>query len=181
MEGTWNQAIHLVTTHKHYRTATENLNFTFLDGDARDDLVERYYKAVPVLLGHILGVVRALFSRWNTEFRCVGPLFDIRLMANYSLSQLEYFEDGDESIALATINDFVLGLGPVCHSCNSPLKMKAMTDLEYFVVDLLVRCEKCGHLDNSLAELEDYLYDLPESGDSSGETEGKDSGMTGPS
>ncbi len=163
LEGTWNRAIHLVTTNQHYRTSTGNLNFTFLDDDARNDLTEEYYKTVPLLLVHILGVVRAVFSRWNKDFRCVGPLFDLRLAAAFSLSQQEYTEDHEELLPVREINEFILSLDLLCQSCNSPLKMKAMTDLEHFVVDLLVRCEKCRHLDSSLIELEDHLYDLPES------------------
>lgn len=89
LEGYWNQAIHLVTTNKHYRTDPENLNFVFVGDCERSDLLDRYYLLVPTVLIHLCGVVRAIVDRWKPDFVGFGRLFDMRMVANLELAVRE--------------------------------------------------------------------------------------------
>jgi hypothetical protein len=56
-EQFWNRANHLVTTCKHFRTNTGDINFVFMTPDVIEELWNQYYKLVPFLLAYTQEIV----------------------------------------------------------------------------------------------------------------------------
>lgn len=148
-ERLWNQAIHLVTTNKHYATDKENLNFIFIDDDQRGDLVESFYRAVPMVLIHACGVVRAIIGRINPDF-ALSDIFSFRLVANAELWLRETNNEPVEAFAAESINDLLAQLEACCSACNNQLVLSADSGLEEFARDTVIRCVACGHRDEQL-------------------------------
>lgn len=63
----FNQAVHLVTTHRNYTTETEDINYIFSDDDVRSDLWMTLYQWLPSVLMHALQVVRTLFNNLSID------------------------------------------------------------------------------------------------------------------
>ncbi len=155
LEGYWNQAIHLVTTNRHYRTDPENLNFVFVGDRDRSDLLDRYYQLVPTVLIHLCGVVRAIVDRWNPDFVGFGRLFDFRMVANHELALHETCNEPVESFGLSAVNELLEELAIECTECRQRLQIASTRDLEHFARDVLVRCSHCEAFDQRLAEIDE--------------------------
>lgn len=156
LEQHWNRAIHLATTHKHYRTEVENLNFALLQPEDRDKLVQEYYQRVPMILLHACGVVRALLQRWNVEFDFKERLFELRVLANAELWLAEMPADETmDSYATTALNEILRNIDLDCEDCEELLQLEASHDLQHLARDGLVRCRRCGHLSAQLWHLDD--------------------------
>ncbi|MBY0160201.1 hypothetical protein H0178_31260 [Cytobacillus firmus] len=62
-EPVWNQAAHIVTSFKFYKTESENLNFVFSDYTAIEDQWEQLYVSLPILIYHAVEVAITLLDQ----------------------------------------------------------------------------------------------------------------------
>lgn len=67
LERIWNQANHIVTTVKHYKTSSSNLNFVFTDENALLEQWKALYKLLHILMYHSTEVIISLFEKLFAE------------------------------------------------------------------------------------------------------------------
>lgn len=162
LENDWNQALHLITTHKHYRTDVESLNFAFITEESREELQRRFYLLTTSVLIHFCGVVKAIIKRWDPSFISLGRLFGIRLCANLELSTRAMVDEEVDPFGVVAVNELLEELGFECAECQKPLRIAGSGELEQFVIDVLVSCSHCGTVDNRLA-IADSMDDIENS------------------
>jgi hypothetical protein len=139
----FNHAIHLVTTHKHYATASENLNFVFCNDDDRKRLWERLYLLLPPVLLHTLHVVRALFATFAPNFRPHNGAFNLWLLVGFLLWTETYWNREAQQAGEA-VSKTVFGADLTdCPQCGGKIQLRR-ENLRLFWNDGDVRCSSCN-------------------------------------
>ena len=142
LDPIFNQAIHLVTTHKHYRTLEENINFIFCTFDDHNSLWSRLYSALPCILLHALRVVRALFLRIDAEFYPHHKNENLRLSAGILL-WLNHLESTEQDQVLANATEIYLNENlPACSKCDKPIEA-SIKNLVRLWKRGMIRCGSC--------------------------------------
>lgn len=85
LEPTWQKANHLVTTFRHMKTESCNLNFVFSNADSHYIQWKNYYQFVPILLFHAVEVVEALLAKFATRECHKQDIMPLRTVAGMML------------------------------------------------------------------------------------------------
>lgn len=142
LDRTFNHALHLVTTHKHYATSAENLNFVFCNDEDRQDLWERLYLLLPTILLHSLYVVRALFKSFAPDFEPRDGICDLWLSAGYLLWTESCCSEVAREGAAAIFNESLAEAPLNCPECRAKLQFEN-EDLQHFWDKGEIQCTKC--------------------------------------
>jgi hypothetical protein len=139
----FNHAIHLVTTHKHYATRPENLNFVFCNDDDRKHLWERMYLLLPPVLLHTLHVVRALFITFAPNFRPHNAVFNLWLLVGFQLwAETYWIGEARQAARAASETVFTADLTD-CPDCGAKIVL-CQENLRLFWNDGVVECPGCN-------------------------------------
>ena len=135
-----NQALHIVTTHRHYRTPDQELNFVFANTDDYEKCWEHYYSLMPMLMMYAASVVDEIIFGLIPDMTHVKNMKGVRrCLADIRLSGL--YEKYDEGMS-----DIIEGLSAqlehVCKSCNSLIKPDVV-ELNLFLFTNAIECKTC--------------------------------------
>lgn len=144
----FNQAIHLVTSHKRYTTAPGALNFIFSDEEDRMALWEHLYGSLPRILVHALGVVEALFDTLSWKAGLLDQLSRLRLSVGFELYGEEYFDEDEPVVDPASQEEDslvkLLRDAPMrCPRCDLPAPWDTQ-NLKMFWFEGGIECRSCG-------------------------------------
>lgn len=121
LNGISNQALHIVTKDKNYKTAEQNLNFVFSQKDDMNNYFENYYFIVPQLLFYSVSIIDSI-------------VFDI-------------LKD-DDNKALKIVKEFRRLIGFLLFTEFSKLSTKAKNKKIFKAIcnELEFTCDNCKHI-----------------------------------
>ena len=139
----FNRGLHLVTTHKHYTTEPENINFIFANDDTRFGLWRYLYLWLPALLRHTLNVVRELFKTLDPEFEPFDHVAELWLTVGFLLCVEQ--EDADEAKnAAGEFFEKMFDEEPLlCVECGKRLTFDSANMLTFWE-EGTVQCRSCN-------------------------------------
>lgn len=150
-----NQALHIVTTHRHYRTPEQELNFVFANTDDYEKCWEHYYSLMPMLMMYAASVVDEIVFSLIPDMAHVKNMKGVRrCLADMILcGAYEKYDEG--------LRDIIEGLSSelehVCKSCNSSLRLDVVA-LNMFVFTNVIVCKTCNA--NQLLDM-DFVKKFP--------------------
>jgi hypothetical protein len=151
-DGVCNQAIHIVTTVKHYVTETGNLNFVFSGDEERQAQWAHLYYALPIVLYHAVHVVESLVETFAPDFQDEDALTSIRRNLRYLLWMDDMGEAEDGQCAAMLMKELLDGQSIGCTACGVPFDFDT-EGIRAFVERGELSCPGC-HLVVSIEEPE---------------------------
>jgi len=120
INGSANQALHIVTRDKNYKTTEQNLNFVFSQKDDFKNYFENYYFIVPNLLFYAVSIIDEIV--------------------------FEFLRD-DKNQDIKAIKEFrrIIGFLIFTEFTKVSNKRKNEKILNFFYKDLIFRCDNCKH------------------------------------
>ncbi len=143
INGSTNQALHIVTRDKNYRTAEQNLNFVFSNNEDHHTYLKNYYFIVPHLLFYAVSIIDEIIFEFIgsenakshkiiKEFqRLVGFILFIKSSELYSKNKTEKI-----------LNILGNTLEFKCKNCNN-INIMEKSDLELFFETEIFICTNC--------------------------------------
>jgi len=142
INGLTNQALHIVTNHKHYKTLEQNLNFVFSNKDDLKGYYEHYYNLVPYLLIYSVSVIDDLiFSVLTDENnKNLKTIKELRRIIGLVLFDEQI--SGTERKESAFFNKISKELKLTCTVCGKENEIER-ADYELFFETEIFLCTKC--------------------------------------
>lgn len=141
-EPLWNQAVHLITTDRNYRTESQNINFVFSGDDEREMQWENIYAKLPYLMVHAVRVVEHLVRGLDAGFLSDSPV-DILRQSSAILLWSERLGYG----GYQGIEDLFRGIFEqeafACDGCGSGVPFDYRQALWLYRRNVF-RCHQCG-------------------------------------
>jgi len=136
-----NQALHIVTTHRHYRTPDQELNFVFANTDDYEKYWEHYYSLMPMLMMYAASVVDEIVFGLVPDMAHVKNMKGTRRCLSDMIlcGAYEKYDEGLRDI----IEDLCSKLEHVCKSCGSRLTLDVVA-LNMFVFTNVITCKTCN-------------------------------------
>lgn len=136
-----NQATHIVTHDKRYRTDDRELNIVFANTDDYEKMWEHYYSILPRLLFYVVTVIDQVlydFVPANIQRRKVKAY---RRLLAYTMLGASNFKENKESF-IELIEGFTEELQHTCKECNNDLQL-SKEDLLMFALLDTIKCKSC--------------------------------------
>ena len=135
LERIWNQASHLITTHKYAKTESGNLNFIFSNEENLRQFSDYYYLVVPHIMSYAINLIMSMFEDFapiNEYTKAMNIL--IRHFRMMEMSGIFSFEE-----AVKPINGVDLPM--LCPRCG---RHKQITNKDIFkILSGLYKCPRC--------------------------------------
>lgn len=170
INGVSNQALHIVTTHRAYRTEDGELNFVYSNRRDYQRYWRHYYYFVPYLLIYAAHVIDELVFGWMPDFRRLRAVRAFqRLVGIFYWSK---FMQGRRKQIKAShqkmLTIFAQSLNGPCDHCG---KQQVFTDADFllFFNELILLCPYCLHNHLTSPGIVERIILLVESVQSNGE------------
>lgn len=135
-----NQALHIVTNDKNYRTQKGELNFAFSTKDDLNNYYKQYYTLVPYLLMYISFILDEIVFQIITNKKVQNVREFKRIIG--SLLYSKYLKLGTEK-SRKKISEYIANALPLeCPTCNKPIKFEP-ADYEIFFFYDTILCPEC--------------------------------------
>lgn len=135
LERIWNQASHLITTHKYAKTERGNLNFIFSNEEDLRKFSGYYYLLIPHIMSYAINLIMSMFEEFapiNEYTKAMNSLIQhLRMM---EMSGIFSFEEAMEPIKGAD-------LPILCPRCGRNKMMKNKDILK--LLSGIYRCPRC--------------------------------------
>jgi len=142
-EAVWNQAVHLVTTNKNYKTTPENFNFVFsYNKKTMDELWRHYFRGLPVLLNHTVEVTFSLIKSITEVDFFTDSIVEAKRMVGFVLWSREFFQKYDKPDIIIEAKNILKTLKLECPLCNTKLSINKKNLYNFFYDSALV-CKVC--------------------------------------
>jgi hypothetical protein len=141
LNGTSNQAIHIVTSQKHYKTERQGFNFFFLSQDDLNTYWNQYYNTVPYLLIYATAVVDEIVFQflpdqlYTKQTKIIKRLLTFLVWGNSKSKP-------NKSKSSAIIDTIESLLAHKCKMCGNKIKF-GIADLKLFITSDLMLCDNC--------------------------------------
>ena len=136
-----NQAIHIVTRDKNYRTLNKELNFVFSTREDNESYWHHYYKIVPYLLFYSAALLDAIvFDFLPDEIFAKNLKAFKRLMTFVAFTEAGKINEGVDTNKVVEV--FSGLLEHTCKMCANDIKFK-MADFKLFIEGGILICDKC--------------------------------------
>lgn len=159
LAGSFDKAIHLITTGTHLRTDHQNFNFVFSGPEAWESQWSAIYRTIPLLLYHAVMIVDELMSlvadwddaseTWYSTRREVGfILYGESVSSAPSRSRIGEARD--------VVGELLRIVCPACPQCQTSFSLQ-IRNLRSFCTRGVIRCDVCResiHLDLGSGENE---------------------------
>ena len=144
-EPMWNKSMHIVTSHKTYKTEKQNLNFIFSNEEDRYAQWNHIYSFVPYLLFYAYDVADALILTFSKRKDSASDITDIRRFAGFLLWSDRYYFYEDQQLnelrfvweELSEMLDFM------CPKCLEKNASTTKRNLESFYKQGKILCKSC--------------------------------------
>ena len=143
LAGSWDLALHLVTTWEVSRTAPQNLNFIFSGPSQWESQWANIYWNVPFVLYHATFVVDALFETVGTADRTYRDAMELRRSIGYELWAEYARGDRRRGAYHPVLGSLLEGLPIACHACSEGLRHHRRALRRYMITGAF-RCPACG-------------------------------------
>jgi hypothetical protein len=140
LNGIMNQAHHLVTSHKGYKTNDRSFNFVFSGGDDLDGYWYHYYQLLPYLLAYSSGIIDLLAHEFVSLPEEMRALRDLRRYLS-----LAYWTDDIPDRMLEDqpkMVDFLKILDVECRACKTTTPL-VEADFKLFYESGVFLCPNC--------------------------------------
>jgi hypothetical protein len=136
-----NQAIHIVTRDKNYRTLNKELNFVFSTQEDNESYWHHYYKIVPYLLFYSAAVLDAIVFDFLPDETLAKNLKAFkRLMTFIVFTEASKI---NERIDTNTVIEIFSGvLEHTCKVCSNEIKFE-LADFKLFIECDILLCDRC--------------------------------------
>lgn len=143
VNGSSNQALHIVTRDKNYRTAEQNLNFIFSNKEDHNTYLENYYFIVPHLLFYAVSIIdEIIFEFIGSEYAKSHKIIkEFQRLVGFILFT-ESSELYSKNKAEKILNILGNTLEFKCKNCNS-INIMEKADLELFFETEIFICANC--------------------------------------
>lgn len=143
-EGHWNQATHLITTQRNYRTDSSNFNFVFSDHQDRFSQWQHLYWQLPILFLHAVEVVDALFASLEEWDEDMLDLERLRRLTGFGIwADQAHGADADESLLACLPGSWQDRARLGCRNCKNEIPLDIKDALRFFL-KRRIRCAYCG-------------------------------------
>ena len=161
LDPIFNQAIHLVTTTKHYRTEPENINFIFSSEEDFKALWEHIYCRLPTTLFHAFQIVRALFKSIDESFTARGGPVELWLISGLALWCAETDSELAAGAILPRFSEAVIKLNITCPRCAGTVSLETENLLRIWNLGE-IRCGTCKKMSRLVEPHHVELYHFKE-------------------
>jgi hypothetical protein len=120
-EKAWNQASHLVTTYRQFKTDPQNLNFVFLEKGRHEREWEFLYSRLPYLLNYTVEVVEALVAKFAQADTAYVDVMECRRAVGMTLWARCIATEGHDELIRQLISDLERMLPAECPHCATTL------------------------------------------------------------
>lgn len=144
-EPAWNKAMHIVTSHKTYKTEKKNLNFIFSNTEAIHTQWEHIYSFFPYFLFYAYDIVDALILTFSRRENFDTDTMDIRRLAGFLLWSDRYFfyEDQELEELYFLWEKASEKLNFMCPECLIENSSNTKRNLESFFKHGKILCKSC--------------------------------------
>ncbi len=146
INGISNQALHIVTTHRAYRTEDGELNFVYANGHDYQRYWRHYYYFVPYLLIYAAHVVDELVFGWVPGFRRLKAVRAFQRLVGilYWSKSMQGKRKQIKASHQKMLTIFSRSLIGPCDHCG---KQQEFTDADFslFLNELILLCPYCLH------------------------------------
>jgi len=139
----WDQANHLITTHRHLKTDNQNFNFIFSGDDGRMDQWRHIYERLPMLLNYAVHLVEALVGTFATRGSTEDDPAILRRDVGFLLWSEDLIESDAESASPGTMEGLVRTVLPDCPGCLCGIPL-SKENLRLIYEELKIKCPKCS-------------------------------------
>lgn len=141
LNGISNQAIHIVTSQKYYKTENQGFNFFFLSEENFASYWNHYYNTVPYLLIYATAVVDEIIFDFLPEQLQVKQDKAIKRFLTLLVLSNSKIREGEEkySVLLELIESLLVHK---CRMCEHEIRF-SMPDLKLFLTTDLMLCNNC--------------------------------------
>lgn len=133
-EGVWNKALHLITTNKHYKTESENLNYVFTKDDETEvnSLMRFYFRALPILMNHLVEIVYSFVTK-NIELNILSDsLLEAKRRVGMILWLKDFFNDKNHIKLFSDARVIFKNMDLKCGLCKRKISFEKNNLLNYF-------------------------------------------------
>lgn len=143
INGSSNQALHIVTRDKNYRTAEQNLNFVFSNKEDHNTYLENYYFIVPHLLFYAVSIIDEIIFEFigSENAKSHKIIKEFQRLVGFILFT-ESSELYSKNKAEKILNILGNTLEFKCKNCNS-INIMEKADLELFFETEIFICTNC--------------------------------------
>jgi hypothetical protein len=124
-ESMWQQATHIITTSKHYRTEEMNLNFVFSDYNAKISQWENLYFLMPGLMLYTVNICWTIYHTLQPKSKIIDENMLSRITVGYSICTKESVRKFDQSI--------LKNMPMLCKKCGSEVLVS--DDIENSIIN----------------------------------------------
>ena len=143
INGSSNQALHIVTKDKNYRTAEQNLNFVFSNKDDHKTYLKNYYFIVPHLLFYAASIIDEIIFQYIEDENAKSHkiIKEFQRLVGFIL-----FTESSEMYSKNKTDKILNILGNTlefkCENCNR-INIMEKADLELFFETEIFICTNC--------------------------------------
>ena len=153
LNGISNQALHIVTMHKAYRTEDGELNFIFSNDKDHKRYWEHYYYFVPYLLLYAAHILDELVFSWMPDYKNLRGVRGLQRVIGFYLWSVHMQGKSKKVKASRQILlDFLAQfLNSPCENCGKPQEFEEADYILFFGEELLL-CRHCyyNHLSSDI-------------------------------
>ncbi len=150
-EGYWNQATHLITTHRHYRTDDTNFNFVFSGGEDHIAQWRHLYLRLPVLMVHAVEIADSLFASFSFADDHTAEVRRLRRAVGFQLWADQAQQSVVPDSCLERLRQYITEVGTLCCTeCGNQVALDLWVAMRFYLRGV-IRCPACG----SASDIED--------------------------
>lgn len=141
-EQIWQQANHLVTLCREYKTEPMNFNFIFSDYEDKKKQWGILYSLLPFLLIHTYHVIEELFKQFATRVNEETDITDLRVMMGFFVFHNKFSKNSEAEILIQNVFS-ECGLDKIpCQKCKHNLNW-SKENIENFYGQATIKCNYC--------------------------------------
>lgn len=152
-----NQALHIVTNDKNYRTTDQNFNFIFSNEEDYLEYSYHYYNSVPYLLIYSTSVIDGIIFKFLTDEpnQKLATVKEFRRLISL-IFVLDITKKADKNLVHSFFKLIYINFQIICTECGTKKRMKRR-DCNHFLETEEIPCNKCSF---NLIGLEDTILTI---------------------
>lgn len=142
-QSVWQQANHLITAARQYRTESTNFNFVFSGIEEKESQWTFLYSYLPILLHHAYEVVEALIANFAKRACHETDITDARVQVGFELwLKNSFWADHEDIGTINRMTEILKGIGSDCPRCNQRIEFDE-PNMYLFYWDGALACPGC--------------------------------------